>query len=72
MKTDLYHRVQHSISPNHVELIGSMLPTFLSEEDRTALEKDWVDAGSYATCPWWKWCLEHMDVIYDKKSSRRD
>ena len=40
MKTNLYHRVKHSISPAHVELIGSMLPTFLSEEDRTALEKD--------------------------------
>lgn len=68
MKTDLYHRVKHSISPTHVDLIGSMLPTFLSEEDRTALEKDWVDAGDHATCPRWKWCLEHIDVIYDKKS----
>lgn len=28
MKTDLYHRGKHSISPTHVELIGSMLPAF--------------------------------------------
>lgn len=68
MKTNLYHRIRRSIDPMHVECVGSMLPTFLSVEDRRALQSDWVDAGGHATCPWWKWCLEHIDVIYDKKS----
>lgn len=54
MKTNLYHRVKHSINPAHIELVGSTLSALLSEEDRDALEKDWADAGGLTICPWWK------------------
>lgn len=67
MKTDLYHRVKHTINPTHIELVGSTLSALLSEEDRDALEKDWTDAGGSTICPWWKWCLEHLDVTYVRK-----
>ena len=34
----------------------------LSEEEKKKLKEDWNEAGGYQVIPWWKWCMEHINV----------
>ncbi len=45
---------------------ASYLVECLSEEERTKLSEDWNKAGGYKVIPWWKWCLENIEVKYSK------
>lgn len=38
----------------------------LTEEERTKLSEDWNKVGGYKAIPWWKWCLENIEVKYSK------
>ena len=37
-----------------------------STETRIAIKEDWKRSGGIKNMPWWKWCLEHCHVSYDK------
>lgn len=36
----------------------------LKEEEKKKLKEDWNNAGGYKVIPWWKWCLDNINVSY--------
>ena len=42
------------------------LVSCLDKDIQTQLKKDWNEAGGVKVIPYWKWCKEHIDVIYHK------
>ena len=48
---------------------ASYLVECLSEEEKTKLSEDWNRVGGYKVIPWWKWCLENIEVKYSKWNS---
>lgn len=41
---------------------GCYLFECLSEEEKIKIKKDYNDAGGYKVIPWWKWCMDHINV----------
>jgi hypothetical protein len=37
-----------------------------STETRIVIKEDLERSGGIKNMPWWKWCLEHCHVSYDK------
>jgi hypothetical protein len=42
------------------------LVSCLDKDTQMQLKKDWNEAGGIKVIPCWKWCMEHIDVIYHK------
>lgn len=42
------------------------LVSCLDKDTQAQLKKDWNEAGGIKVIPYWKWCMEHIDVIYRK------
>lgn len=42
------------------------LVSCLDKDTQTQLKKDWNEAGGVKVIPYWKWCMEHIDVTYHK------
>lgn len=42
------------------------LASCLDKDTQTQLKKDLNEAGGVRVIPHWKWCMEHIDVIYHK------
>ena len=38
----------------------------LTEEEKVSLKKDWDNVGGYMFIPWWKWCMDHINVSLGK------
>lgn len=38
----------------------------LDADQRKQIKDDWNNIGGYKVIPWWKWCMEHIDVVYNK------
>lgn len=36
----------------------------LSEEEKIKIKEDWNNVGGMNIMPWWKWCMEHIEVKY--------
>lgn len=34
----------------------------VSKEDKEELKEKWQAAGGYKVIPWWKWCLDNIEV----------
>ena len=39
----------------------------LSDEEKDKLKEDWNKAGGYKAIPWWQWCLDNINVSYNKQ-----
>lgn len=35
-------------------------------ETRIIIKEDWERSGGIKNMPWWKWCIEHCHISYDK------
>lgn len=33
---------------------------------RKKIKDDWNNAGGCNIMPWWKWCMEHIEVNYNQ------
>lgn len=44
------------------ELMGMTLASCLSKEQYEEATKRWADYGGEDVIPWWKWCLENVEV----------
>lgn len=42
------------------------LNSCLDKDTQIQLRKDWKEAGGNAAIPFWKYCMEHIEVIYNK------
>ena len=42
----------------------------LYKKKKAKLKEDWNNAGGYKVIPWWKWCLDKIDVSYCKKKGK--
>ncbi len=38
----------------------------LSQDSKKKIKDDWNAIGGVNVIPWWKWCMEHIDVNYSK------
>lgn len=38
----------------------------LDKNVQMQLKKDWNEAGGVKVIPFWKWCMEHIDISYCK------
>ena len=38
------------------------LVSCLDKDTQMQLKKDWNEAGGFKVIPYWKWCMEHIDV----------
>lgn len=38
----------------------------LDKDTQKQLKDDWNNAGGYKVIPWYKWCMEHINVNYTK------
>lgn len=38
----------------------------LDKDVQIQLKKDWNEAGGVKVIPFWKWCMEHIDISYCK------
>lgn len=38
----------------------------LSEEEKIKIKEDWNKSGGYKIVPWWKWCMDHINVCLCK------
>lgn len=38
----------------------------LDKDTQKQIEDDWNNAGGYKVIPWYKWCMEHINVNYTK------
>lgn len=36
----------------------------LKEDEKVKIKEDWNNAGGYKVIPWWKWCLDNINVSY--------
>lgn len=48
---------------------GLYLSSCLSEQELNELKEDWNKAGGHKVIPWWKWCLDNIQVSYSKKEA---
>lgn len=46
---------------------ATFLVECLSEKEKVKLKEDWNKAGGFKVVPWWKWCVDNIDVRYHKK-----
>ena len=47
------------------------LVSCLDKATQEQLKKDWNEAGGYPVTPYWKWCIDHIDVIYKKEGATK-
>lgn len=38
----------------------------LTENEKKQIKEDWNEAGGYKVIPWWKWCMNNINVSYNK------
>lgn len=38
----------------------------LEEDQRKQIKDDWNNIGGYQVIPWWQWCMEHIEVNYNR------
>lgn len=38
----------------------------LTKEEQIRLKENWNKAGGHTIIPWWKWCIDNIDVSYSK------
>ena len=38
----------------------------LEEDQKKQIKDDWNNFGGYQVIPWWKWCMDHINVVYTK------
>lgn len=38
----------------------------LEETEKKRIKDDWNNAGGRNIMPWWKWCMEHIEVNYSR------
>lgn len=46
---------------------GMYLQACLSEQELQDLNEDWIRAGGYPEIPYWKYCLDNIEVKYRKR-----
>lgn len=50
---------------------ATYLVSCLDKATQEQLKKDWNEAGGYTVTPYWKWCMDHIDVIYKKDGATK-
>lgn len=38
----------------------------LEDDKKEQIKNDWNNIGGVNVIPWWKWCMEHIEVSYNR------
>lgn len=58
-----------ALTDSDKKIVGIYLQALITTEELKQLKEDWKSIGGYEKIPYWKFCLENIDVSYKGKEN---